>query len=151
MECKTKSYTSNNGCKQNHLKIIQIISEQLTFKAQHQGTTENSHSGHFANTSISRNVKAQSFDLYSTLISKDWSPLVYSHAVSLFSFHLSETSLRPFVRPSVHPSVFSDCEWRSKPVVIFYIFVFPYRVLCTPPALHHNIIERLDPMWDCNH
>ena len=53
--------------------------------------------------------------------------------------------------PSVHPSVFSDCEWRSKPVVIFYIFVFPYRVLCTPPAFHHNIIERLDPMWDCNH
>ena len=83
----------------------------------------------------------QSFDFVSTLISKDWSPLVYSHAVSLFSFHLSETRLRP----SIHrfsPTVSAEV----RPVVIFYIFVFPYRVLCTPPALHHNIIERLDPM-----
>ena len=39
----------------------------------------------------------QSFDFVSTLISKDWSPLVYSHAVSLFSFHLSETRLRPSI------------------------------------------------------
>jgi hypothetical protein len=36
-------------------------------------------------------------DLISTQISKDWSPLAYSHALSLFSFHLSETRLCPSI------------------------------------------------------
>jgi hypothetical protein len=34
-ECKNKSDTSNNGVKDNYLKIIQKISQQHTWLAQH--------------------------------------------------------------------------------------------------------------------
>jgi hypothetical protein len=57
VEYKNKSDTSNNmgGC--NRLKIIQKTPEQRNFKAEYQGTTENSHIGHRKNTSESTNVK----------------------------------------------------------------------------------------------
>jgi len=38
VECKTKSDTGNKRDVWNHLKIIQIISEQHTGKARNQGT-----------------------------------------------------------------------------------------------------------------
>jgi hypothetical protein len=41
MECKNQSDTNNDRGNWNHLTIIQKIPEQQTWKAQHQGTTEN--------------------------------------------------------------------------------------------------------------
>ena len=49
--CKNKIDTSSNGGNWNHLKIIQKIAEQRTGKAQAQGTTGNSHTGHDTHTS----------------------------------------------------------------------------------------------------
>ena len=43
----------------NHLKIIQEISEQRSGKAQKQGTTENSHIGHYVHSLESTDVKVQ--------------------------------------------------------------------------------------------
>lgn len=42
-------------------KIIQKISEQHTWKARHQRTTENIHTGHSTRTSESINGKEQNF------------------------------------------------------------------------------------------
>ena len=47
VECKNTSETRGN---RSHLKIIQIISEQDTWKARNQGTTENSHTEHCTRT-----------------------------------------------------------------------------------------------------
>ena len=48
MEWKNKSDTSNNRRKWVHLKIIQKIPDQHTWKAGRKATTENSHMGHCA-------------------------------------------------------------------------------------------------------
>jgi hypothetical protein len=42
-----------------NLKIIQKIPEKRTGKARNQGTTENSHIGHYTRTWKSANVKVQ--------------------------------------------------------------------------------------------
>jgi hypothetical protein len=42
----------------NHFKILQNIFEQHTRKAQYQGTTENSYTGHSTHTAESANVEA---------------------------------------------------------------------------------------------
>jgi hypothetical protein len=47
VECKNKCDTSNNRGNWNHLKIIQKIAGQHNGKARNQGTTENSHTGHY--------------------------------------------------------------------------------------------------------
>jgi hypothetical protein len=52
-------YAKTSDTKSNHLKIIQKIPEQHTGKAQHQGATDNSHTGHCTQSSESTNVKVQ--------------------------------------------------------------------------------------------
>jgi uncharacterized protein YdaU (DUF1376 family) len=52
------SVTINRG-NWNHLKITEEISEQHTWKALNQGTTENSHIGQRTHTAESTNVKVQ--------------------------------------------------------------------------------------------
>jgi hypothetical protein len=59
VERKNICDTSNNRGNWNRLKIIQKIPEQRTGKARNEGTTENSHIGHCANTSESTNVKVE--------------------------------------------------------------------------------------------
>jgi hypothetical protein len=56
VECKNRSVTRTNRCNWNHLKIIHKISEQHSRRAQNQGTTENSHTGHCTHISESTNV-----------------------------------------------------------------------------------------------
>jgi hypothetical protein len=58
MEYKNKSDTCNNRGNWNHLQIIQKAFEQRKWKARHQGTTENNHTGHCAHASESTDVKA---------------------------------------------------------------------------------------------
>jgi hypothetical protein len=43
--------------KLNHLKIIQKILNNIPEKPRNQGTTENSHTGHFTHNSESNNIK----------------------------------------------------------------------------------------------
>jgi hypothetical protein len=57
VERKNKSDTSNNRGSWNHLKIIQKIPEQHTGKSRNQGTTDNRHTGHCADTPGSTNAK----------------------------------------------------------------------------------------------
>ena len=59
VECKNRDDTSNNRSNWDHLKIIQKISEQHTWKAWDHITTENSYIGHRTHTSESANVKVQ--------------------------------------------------------------------------------------------
>ena len=51
--------TANNRGNWNHSKITQTIPEQHTKKAQHSGTTKNSHIGHCTHTIESTNVIVQ--------------------------------------------------------------------------------------------
>ena len=57
VDCRNKIDTSSNMGNWYHLKIIQKIPEQHTKKARHQGTTENSHTGHCSHILKSTNVK----------------------------------------------------------------------------------------------
>ena len=50
---------NNNSGSWYHLKIKQKIPEKPTGKARNQGTTEDSHTGHFTHTAQSTDVKAQ--------------------------------------------------------------------------------------------
>lgn len=59
MKYKNKSGTINNRGNWNHLKITQKISELRTWKARHEGNTENNHIRHSANTYKNTNVKLQ--------------------------------------------------------------------------------------------
>ena len=59
MECKNKNGTSNNRGNWNHLKISQNISEKRTWKGRHQGTTQNSFTGHCAHSLENTNVEVQ--------------------------------------------------------------------------------------------
>ena len=56
VECKNKSDASNKRGSWNHLKIIQKIPDQHTGKARNQGATQNSHTGHCADTPGSTNA-----------------------------------------------------------------------------------------------
>ena len=57
VEYKNKSDSSNNRGDWNRLEIIQKAFEQHNWTARHQGTIENSHTGHYARASDSTNVK----------------------------------------------------------------------------------------------
>jgi hypothetical protein len=57
--CEDKTDTSNKKGSWKHLKIIQKMPEQNTWKAGHPRTKENSHIRHCALTSENTNVKAQ--------------------------------------------------------------------------------------------
>ena len=59
MEHKNIGDTSNNRGDLDYIKIIQKIRKQHTRKTWSQGTTENSHIGHYTHTSESANVKIQ--------------------------------------------------------------------------------------------
>ena len=59
-----KKDTNNGMGNWNHLQINQEIPEQQTWKAQHQGTTDNSHTGHCTHISESINIKAQKIYLW---------------------------------------------------------------------------------------
>jgi hypothetical protein len=59
LECTNKSDNNKNTGNWNHLKITQKIPEQHTERAQNQGTTENSHTGHCTHTSESSDVKVR--------------------------------------------------------------------------------------------
>jgi len=59
VEFKNRNGTSNNTGNWNHLKMIQKISAQHTCQARHQGTAENSRTGHCARISETTNVKVQ--------------------------------------------------------------------------------------------
>jgi uncharacterized protein (DUF1330 family) len=59
VEFKNKFDTSNNKGYWNYVKIIQKIPEQHNGKTLNQGTTENSHFGHWTHTSESTDVKAR--------------------------------------------------------------------------------------------
>jgi hypothetical protein len=63
VECKNKSYTSNNRGNWNHLKIIQKISEQRNGKARNQENTKNSHTGYCTHTAESANVKHKTCEI----------------------------------------------------------------------------------------
>ena len=56
---KKKSDTSNNTGNWNDVKVIQKIPEQLTWKAQRQDSTQNSHTGHRTHVSESANGEVQ--------------------------------------------------------------------------------------------
>jgi len=56
--------TSNSTDNWNHLRINQEIPEQQNWKTWHQGTTDNSHTGHCTRASESTNVKAQKIYLW---------------------------------------------------------------------------------------
>ena len=58
MELKTSDISNNRG-NWKHLKIIQRVPEQRTWKARYQGTTEHSHTGHCARTAGSTDVNVQ--------------------------------------------------------------------------------------------
>jgi hypothetical protein len=55
MKAKVTPTITGQAC----LKIIQKIPKQRTWKARHQGTTENSHTGHCTYTSESTDISAQ--------------------------------------------------------------------------------------------
>lgn len=59
MECTEKIGTSSDRGNLNRLKVTQKISNKRTWKAEHHGTTVNSHVGHCARTSGSTDVKVQ--------------------------------------------------------------------------------------------
>ena len=56
-----ESDTINKRGNWNHLRIIQTITEQHTWKARHQGTTDNSRIGHSTHTSEATNEKYTAF------------------------------------------------------------------------------------------
>jgi len=58
VEFKNKCDISNNRGNWNHLIIIQKTTEKQIWKARHQGTTENSRTGHCAGTSGSKKSKS---------------------------------------------------------------------------------------------
>jgi hypothetical protein len=59
VEYTEKTDTSSERGNLNLLKGIQKISNKHTWKAEHHGTTENSHVGHCARTSGITDVKIQ--------------------------------------------------------------------------------------------
>jgi hypothetical protein len=62
VKCDNTNDTSNNRGNWNHLTVNHTSPEQYARTARNQGTTANSHTGHCAHTSESRNVKYETFD-----------------------------------------------------------------------------------------
>jgi hypothetical protein len=59
VEYKNKNDTSKNRCSCDNLKFVQKVPDKHTWRAQHQGTTNNSHIVHCTHTLESTDVKVQ--------------------------------------------------------------------------------------------
>jgi hypothetical protein len=68
VECKNTGDASYNRSNWNHFEIVQKMFEQRTGKAQYQGTTENSYTGHSTHTAESANVEAQKYLILQTAL-----------------------------------------------------------------------------------